>query len=121
MQIATIVIPNLNGKKYLADCFDSLRAQSRQDFSVILIDNGSVDGSAEFVKEEYPEVTVKCFAKNQGFCGAVNEGIRMTGTKYVILLNNDTICDPAFVEKLVSAMEQESGLSLIHISEPTRP
>ncbi|MEF2596631.1 MAG: glycosyltransferase [Lachnospiraceae bacterium] len=54
MQIATIVIPNLNGKKYLADCFDSLRAQSRQDFSVILIDNGSVDGSAEFVKEEYP-------------------------------------------------------------------
>ena len=109
MQIATIVIPNLNGKKYLVDCLDSLRAQSRQDFSVILIDNGSVDGSAEFVKEEYPEVAVKCFSENRGFCGAVNEGIRMTETKYVILLNNDTICDPAFVEKLVSAMEQESG------------
>ena len=59
MQIATIVIPNLNGKKYLADCFDSLRAQSRQDFSVILIDNGSVDGSAEFVKEEYPERSMR--------------------------------------------------------------
>ena len=58
---------------------------------MILIDNGSVDVSADFVKEEYPEVTVKCFAKNQGFCGAVNEGIRMTETKYVILLNNDTI------------------------------
>lgn len=125
MQIATIVIPNLNGKKYLADCFDSLRAQSRQDFSVILIDNGSVDGSAEFVKEEYPEVTVKCFAKNQGFCGAVNEGIRMTETKYVILLNNDTICDPAFVEKLVSAMEQESGCfagssRMVQMQDPSR-
>lgn len=125
MQIATIVIPNLNGKKYLADCFDSLRAQSRQDFSVILIDNGSVDGSAEFVKEEYPEVTVKCFAKNQGFCGAVNEGVRMTETKYVILLNNDTICDPAFVEKLVSAMEQESGCfagssRMVQMQDPSR-
>ena len=108
MQIATIVIPNLNGKKYLRDCLDSLRAQSRQDFSVILIDNGSVDGSAEFVKEQYPEVTVKRFSENRGFCGAVNEGIRMTETKYVILLNNDTICGTAFVEKLVAAMEQET-------------
>lgn len=66
MQIATIVIPNLNGKKYLADCFDSLRAQSRQDFSVILIDNGSVDGSAEFVKEEYPGSDREVLCKESG-------------------------------------------------------
>ena len=49
MQIATVVIPNLNGMKYLKDCLDSLREQSRQDFSVMIIDNGSTDGSAEYV------------------------------------------------------------------------
>ncbi|MDD6661255.1 MAG: glycosyltransferase family 2 protein [Lachnospiraceae bacterium] len=109
MQIATVVIPNLNGKKYLKDCLNALRAQSRQDFSVILIDNGSTDGSAEFVRETYPEVTVKRFEENRGFCGAVNEGIRMTKTKYVVLLNNDTIVYPAFLEELVSAMEHETN------------
>lgn len=108
MQIATIVIPNLNGKKYLKDCLDALREQSRQDFSVILIDNGSADGSVEYVKANYPEVSVKRFSENRGFCGAVNTGIAMTTSKYVILLNNDTICAPTFVEKLVDAMEQES-------------
>lgn len=105
MQLATVVIPNLNGKKYLKDCLDALERQTSQDFSVIMIDNGSADGSAEFVKANYPEVAVKRFAENRGFCGAVNEGIRMAKTKYVILLNNDTICSPSFVEELIEGME----------------
>lgn len=107
MQIATVVIPNLNGMRYLKECLDSLMTQSRQDFSVLLIDNGSTDGSADYVESHYPEVTVKRHETNMGFCFAVNEGIRMAKTPYVILLNNDTACDPAFVEKLTAAMEKE--------------
>lgn len=107
MQIATVVIPNLNGRKYLKDCLDSLREQSRQDFSIVLIDNGSNDGSAGYVEAYYPEVEVVRFPDNQGFCRAVNEGILRSQTPYVILLNNDIICDKAFVEELVGAMEQE--------------
>ena len=105
MQIATVVIPNLNGMKYLKDCLDSLRRQTRTDFSVILIDNGSTDGSADYVAQNYPGVRVERFSENRGFCGAVNAGIRMSSTRYVILLNNDTICDAQFVEQLVAAME----------------
>lgn len=107
MQIATVVIPNLNGRQYLKRCLDSLMAQSRQDFSVILIDNGSADGSADYVESHYPEVTVCRYETNRGFCCAVNEGIRMADTPYVILLNNDTDCETSFVEKLVAAMEKE--------------
>ncbi len=107
MQIATIVIPNLNGMRYLKECLDSLREQSRQDFSVILIDNGSTDGSADYVESHYPEVTVRRYETNRGFCCAVNEGIRMADTPYVILLNNDTACETSFVEKLTAAMEKE--------------
>ena len=106
MQTATVVIPNLNGMKYLKDCLDSLKNQSRQDFSVVLIDNGSEDGSAEYVKQHYPEVTVRRFETNMGFCRAVNEGIRMAKTPYVVLLNNDTVCERDFLEGLVRAMEE---------------
>ncbi|MCD7884591.1 MAG: glycosyltransferase [Lachnospiraceae bacterium] len=109
MQIVTIVIPNLNGKDYLGPCLTSLTRQSRQDFSVILIDNGSEDGSADFVSANYPEVRIHRFERNEGFCRAVNEGIRMADTPYVILLNNDTVCEDTFVEELVCAMERSWG------------
>lgn len=103
---ATVVIPNLNGMKYLRDCMDSLRQQSRQDFRVIMIDNGSTDDSVEFVSTHYPEVEIKRFEENTGFCVAVNEGIRMAATPYVILLNNDTRCEPDLVEMLIQAIEE---------------
>lgn len=125
MQIATVVIPNLNGRKYLTACLDALRAQTFRDFSVILIDNGSSDGSAEYVQEQYPEILVKRFAENRGFCGAVNEGIRMSRTKYVVLLNNDTACEPSFLETLVRAMEQDEhcfsgSAQMVQMADPSR-
>lgn len=125
MQIATVVIPNLNGMKYLKDCLDSLRVQSRQDFSVILIDNGSEDGSADYVESHYPEVTVRRFPSNTGFCHAVNEGILMAETPYVVLLNNDTICEESFIEKLTEAMESDAryfscASRMVRMDDPER-
>ncbi|MCC8105432.1 MAG: glycosyltransferase family 2 protein [Clostridiales bacterium] len=105
MQIATIVIPNLDGARFLGPCLDSLMRQTRQDFSVILIDNASQDESVELVRTRYPQVTVFRFDTNRGFCAAVNEGIRQSRTPYVILLNNDTVCEETFVEELVRAIE----------------
>ncbi len=106
MADVTVVIPNYNGMNYLAACLDSLRTQTMRDFPVILLDNGSTDGSAGFVEEHYPEVTLRRFDMNRGFCAAVNEGIRMAQTSYVILLNNDTVCESTFVEALVSAIRE---------------
>lgn len=104
---ATVVIPNYNGIRYLQDCLGSLREQSRQDFRVILIDNGSEDGSADYVESHYPEVEVRRFDKNLGFCAAVNEGIRLSETPYVVLLNNDTVCETTFIEELIEAIDQD--------------
>ncbi len=121
----TVVIPNYNGIVYLKDCLDSLQGQTARDFPVLLIDNGSEDGSADFVEAHYPQVTVRRFARNRGFSAAVNEGIRMTRTPYVILLNNDTVCEPEFVEALVAAMEAHpdcfSGASrMVQMAHPER-
>lgn len=102
----SIVIPNYNGKQYLKVCLDALRKQKYKDFETILVDNGSKDGSAEYVKTEYPEVRLLALKENTGFCGGVNAGIQASRTPYVILLNNDTKAEPGFVGGLVQAMKK---------------
>ncbi len=102
----TVVIPNWNTKHWLRGCLEGLRAQSYQDFQIILVDNGSTDGSLAFVKQHYPEVQILAFATNQGFAPAVNAGIRQSHAKYVALLNVDTIPRPDWLLALVKTMER---------------
>ena len=106
MQDVSVIIPNFNGKKYLKECLDSLRKQDYLYFEVILVDNGSEDGSVEWTKENYPEVRVIVLKENTGFCGGVNAGIRESKSEYVLLLNNDTIVFPEFITELVHAIER---------------
>jgi GT2 family glycosyltransferase len=63
----SIIIPNWNGREFLKICLDSLRTQAFKGFKVILVDNGSTDGSVEFVRENYPELAVIALDKNYGF------------------------------------------------------
>ena len=67
METVTVVIPNYNGKKYLDDCFRSLKKQTYSEFRVIIVDNGSTDGSAEYIKSKYPDVEVIALNENTGF------------------------------------------------------
>lgn len=99
-----IIIANWNGKKYLKDCFDSLRAQSLKYFKVILIDNGSEDGSEDFARQKYPEVEIIRLEKNVGFAKGYNIGIQKaleySGIEYIFVLNNDTKLDEKCLEEL---------------------
>jgi GT2 family glycosyltransferase len=108
----TVVIPNWNGERLLKLCLGSLRDQSFRDFETLLVDNGSTDGSLDFVAGNFPEVKTIALGENLGFSGAVNAGIRGSGTEFVALLNNDTEQDPGWLEALVRAAEDhpESGL-----------
>ena len=102
----TIIIPNYNGKHFLGPCLDSLSEQSCQNFEILVADNHSSDGSVEFLAEQYPDVRIIALDKNRGFSAAVNAGIRASASPYVILLNNDTIADPHFVEELLGAVRR---------------
>lgn len=106
MQQVTVIIPYLNGEAFLEECLSSLRRQTCREFEVILVDNGSSDNSVKIVKERFPEVRLHCFTVNTGFCHAVNAGIRMSDSPYVILLNNDTVCDEHFVEELLQGIKR---------------
>lgn len=100
---STIVIPNYNGIKYIEQCLRSLEGEPAH---IIVVDNGSGDGSREAVKEHYPQVNLICLAHNLGFCGAVNLGIARSTTTYVILLNNDTEVERGFVRALERRMDR---------------
>jgi len=106
MQIrTTIIIPNYNGLKFMEPCLESLRNQTTKNFKILVVDNGSDDGSAEWLKEH--RIPALFLSENTGFTGAVNAGIQTADTPYVILLNNDTTVDTNYVE----AMERAIGRS----------
>jgi GT2 family glycosyltransferase len=104
----TIVIPNWNTQHWLPGCLDGLRAQTYQNFQVILVDNGSTDNSVAFVKEHYPEIEILTFPTNRGFAPAVNAGIKHTRSEYVVLLNVDTVPQPDWLDSLVEVIEQSA-------------
>ena len=100
----TVVIPNYNGLKFMEPCFKALEMQICRDFEILVVDNGSGDGSVEWLKEhEIPSIFLET---NTGFSGAVNVGIRASKTPYVILLNNDTEPDCHYIGEMIKAIER---------------
>ncbi len=108
----TVVIPNWNGAVHLPTCLDSLRRQTFRDFEVIVVDNGSTDGSLALLARDYPEVQVLALGENRGFAGACNAGMRAARGEFLVLLNNDTEADPRWLEEVVAAFRRhpEAGL-----------
>src|SRR5205823_12641609 len=102
---ASIVVVNYNGRHFLADCLAALERQTvaRHRYEVLLIDNGSSDGSVAFVREEFPGVRVYALRENLGFTGANNLGFRLARGRYLVLLNNDTRVEPGWLEGLLLA------------------
>ena len=103
MKKVTIVIPNYNGLKFMEPCMAALDKQLCRDFELLVVDNGSTDGSVEWLKEHgLPSIFLET---STGFSGAVNVGIKAAKTPYVILLNNDTEAEPEYVGELLKAIE----------------
>ena len=112
MKKVTVVIPNYNGARFLRGCLQSVlrQEQGTPEYDVLVVDNGSRDGSLELLRREFPQVDVIALPRNTGFCHAVNLGIRRSETPYVILLNNDTKVMPGFVAGLCRAVERDDRI-----------
>lgn len=106
----TVIIPNYNGVKYLVPCLKALYKNTEIDMDVIVVDNGSEDGSLAHAKDLYPQTRFICLDKNYGFCRAVNEGIQASETEYVLLLNNDTEIRKNFVEYLLRRIKRDNRI-----------
>lgn len=108
MSEVMVVIPNYNGISFLDTCLGSVSEQTDVDVEILVVDNGSSDGSCAFIRSHYPRVRLICLDRNYGFCRAVNEGIARAESPYVILLNNDTEVRPDFAAKLLEAIRKDS-------------
>lgn len=114
MKILTIIV-TYNGKKWLDRCLGSLRASTVQS-DVLVVDNGSVDGTPEYVADVFPEVQLHCTGENLGFGKANNVGLRKAvdeGYDYVYLLNQDAWIFPETFARLIRAMEADSGYGIV--------
>lgn len=100
MPLLSVIVLNWNGRHLLEDCLRSLSQQQFRDFETIVVDNGSVDGSVDFVTREYPEVRVVALDSNLGFCGGNNQGLPAVRGQYVLFLNNDTEVAPSALGEL---------------------
>lgn len=100
---ASVIIPTYNGVSYLRDCLASLVPQCPSDVELIVVDNGSTDGTTAEVRRVHPEATVIEAGQNLGFCGGNNLGARAARGEWLVFLNNDTVADPQWLERLLAA------------------
>jgi GT2 family glycosyltransferase len=116
MSTVSIIIPHYNGKEMLSKCLASLMVQTYKDFTIVVIDNGSTDGSCNALEMDFSEkVSVLTMSHNTGFAYAVNKGIEWAlqqKSEYVFVLNNDTIVDSECLERLVTALCEHSDAAI---------
>ena len=102
----SIVVPNWNGMKFVGMCLDSLAQLDFEGHEVIVVDNGSIDGSREMIEEQYPWVRLLKMPDNMGFAIACNEGIKASNAEYIVLLNNDIEVTPDWLKELYEGMQR---------------
>lgn len=106
-----VVILNWKGRDYVGDCLRSVLDQTYRDAGVIVVDNGSPDGSAEYIQSHFPEVQLVALPENLHFARGTNAGVeaalRDPACKYVVTLNNDTKVVPEFLAELVKGLDAD--------------
>ena len=109
----SVVIPNWNGKRYLGPCLESLEKQTFAALEVIVVDNGSSDGSTDYITRAFPKVKLIALRQNRGFTGACNIGMEAAVGEYVALLNNDTEVDAGWAAAIVCAFASHPEAGMI--------
>lgn len=107
--LASVIIPSLDGREMLGDCLSGLKVQSlsRDRFEIVIVDNGSADGTADWLAAEHPDVVLVRLTENVGFAAGSNRGAEVASGEHLVFLNNDAVPDSRFLEQLVRMVESE--------------
>jgi GT2 family glycosyltransferase len=112
----TVVVLNWNSYEMTAECIRSLQATDGPDFEILVVDNGSTDGSVEMLPREFPLIVVLPQQRNLGFAAGCNVGMRhalVNNAEYVLLLNNDTFVAPDFVREMLATIESDPRIGAV--------
>ena len=110
LQLITIGVSTYNRKDYLRLCLDSLLAQTYPNCEIIVVDDGSTDGTGEMMAEEYPQIKY-IYQQNGGDASAKNHAVREASGQYVVFNDSDDLFLPDCVERLFQALPDDSGTS----------
>jgi GT2 family glycosyltransferase len=108
----TIIIPTFNARDHTEKCLDSLARFTDPPYEVIVVDNGSTDGTIDLLKN-YPAITVLKSPKNVGFAGACNIGLETADSPFVVLANNDLIFMPGWLRSLIATANLNKRIGLV--------
>ena len=111
-----IITLNWNRKEDTIECIKTLLELDYSNYEIVVVDNGSTDGSAESLKKIFPEITIIKNKKNLGYALGMNKGIEYAleqNVKYVLILNNDTIIDKNALKELVKVAESDPQIGFV--------
>ncbi len=119
----SVVIPNWNGRRWLPECLGAVAAQTRQPDEVIVVDNGSDDGSTEYLRDVHPHVRVLVQRRNTGFAYAANRGIEAASGELVALINTDVVLSPDWLQQMVAGLgarpaAASAACKMLSLSQP---
>src|SRR5512135_1753260 len=106
-ELVSVVILNFNGKAWIERCLGSVLAQDYAPLEIIVVDNGSVDGSPALIREKYKEALLVETGKNLGYAAANNIGIRCAQGDYIVIMNNDTELEPGCIAMMKKAIDKD--------------
>ena len=121
-----VVVPAWNSKPWLAACLDALRSQTLPARSIIVVDDASTDGTADWLAEHAGDLRVAHLDRNRGFAAAANRGLELSNSPFVALLNADTRADAEWLEALAGHLTrapQSVGFAasrMLQLSSPGR-
>ncbi|MCG3207726.1 MAG: N-acetylglucosaminyl-diphospho-decaprenol L-rhamnosyltransferase [Anaerolineae bacterium] len=120
--LVVVLVPNWNGRHHLEHCLPSLAASRYRNCRVIVLDNGSSDGSQSWLRDCFPQVELIELHSNLGFTGANNVGMATAmaaGADYITLLNNDTRVEPDWLDVLVDVAESDRAIGMCEAQQYT--
>jgi GT2 family glycosyltransferase len=112
MALASVIIPVWNGINDLPTCLSALTKQSHSLLEIIAVDNGSADGSGDWIASHYPAIHLIRNTENAGFGGACNTGLAAAKGDLLVLLNQDTIVRPDWLAELVKVLDENAGIGI---------
>ena len=121
----SVVIPNWNGRRWLPGCLQSLSAQRLRPLEVVVVDNGSTDGSLEYLRGEHPGVQLLELGRNTGFAHAANRGLATARADLVALINTDVVLADDWLERTARTLQAypqaaSVAVKMLSLADPTR-
>jgi len=115
-----VVIPVYNRKNFIEQCLSSvLQQQFSGDYEVIVIDDGSTDGTGEILKQFLPKIRLHTHGKNEGLSSARNRGIQLSQGRFIAMLDSDCVAAPDWLEKIIQPFDADSGIMIVggHVND----